>query len=73
MQSPTKEMGDHPPRPATPQAMLHRLPDKPDEEQLSLQRAAKPSKYIVLIVASTAVAGTVQIAKSVVGDCIGID
>jgi len=54
-------MSDHPPRPQTPQAMLHRLPDKPDEEQ----RAAKPTKYIILIIASTAVAGKVQIARSV--------
>ena len=58
-------MSEYPPRPQTPQAMLHRLPDKPDEEQLSLQRAARPTKYIVLITASTAVAGKVQIAKSV--------
>lgn len=51
-----------PPRPATPQAVLHRLPDK------SLAPDAfgkKPSKYIILITGSTAVAGKLQIAKSV--------
>lgn len=58
-------MSEYLPRPQTPQAMLHRLPDKPDEEQLSLQRTSKPAKYIILIIASTAVAGKVQIAKSV--------
>lgn len=55
-------MSDYPIRPQTPQAMLHRLPDKPD---LSSKANTKPSKYIVLITASTAVAGKVQIAKSV--------
>ncbi|KAK1977658.1 hypothetical protein LZ30DRAFT_731162 [Colletotrichum cereale] len=60
-------MSDYPIRPPTPQAMLHRLPDKPDDEELSRQSATKPSKYIILIVASTAVAGKVQIAKSVAG------
>ena len=53
---------DYPTRPQTPQAMLHRLPDKPDT---SSEQTTKPSKYIILIKASTAVAGKVQIAKSV--------
>ena len=55
-------MSDHPIRPQTPQAMLHRLPDKPD---LASKENDKPSKYIILIIASTEVAGKVQIAKSV--------
>lgn len=55
-------MSDYPIRPQTPQAMLHRLPDKPDT---SSEDNTKPSKYIILISASTAVAGKVQIAKSV--------
>ncbi|TVY38042.1 hypothetical protein LSUB1_G005274 [Lachnellula subtilissima] len=55
-------MSDYPTRPQTPQAMLHRLPDKPDP---SSEVNTKPSKYIILIIASTAVAGKVQIAKSV--------
>ncbi|KAL9618290.1 MAG: hypothetical protein Q9160_007001 [Pyrenula sp. 1 TL-2023] len=55
-------MSDHPVRPQTPQAMLHRLPDKPD---VPSEGNTKPSKYIVLIEGSTAVAGKVQIAKSV--------
>jgi gluconate kinase len=42
--------------------MLHRLPDKPD---LASKGNTKPSKYIILIIASTAVAGKIQIAKSV--------
>jgi hypothetical protein len=42
--------------------MLHRLPDKPE---LSPDGDQRPSKYIILITASTAVAGKVQIAKSV--------
>ncbi|KAK2728200.1 hypothetical protein CKAH01_11194 [Colletotrichum kahawae] len=57
-----KWMSDYPIRPPTPQAMLHRLPDKPETE---LQGNTKPSKYIILITASTSVAGKVQIAKSV--------
>lgn len=48
-------------RPATPQPMLHRLPDKSD----TFAAAIKPSRLIVLITASTAVAGKVQIAKTV--------
>ena len=55
-------MSDYPVRPQTPQAMLHRLPDKPD---LSSQENTKPSKYIILIMAPTAIAGKVQIAKTV--------
>jgi hypothetical protein len=54
-------MADHPPRPQTPQAMLHRLPDKPDPSSSS----NKPSKFIILITASTGVAGKVQISKTV--------
>ncbi|RFU25217.1 hypothetical protein B7463_g11118, partial [Scytalidium lignicola] len=42
--------------------MLHRLPDKPDP---SSEGNTKPSKYIILIIASTAVAGKVHIARSV--------
>ncbi|KAK0620709.1 hypothetical protein B0T14DRAFT_236480 [Immersiella caudata] len=49
-----------PPRPATPQVLLHRLPDREDEEPLR-----KPSKYVVLIMGSTAVVGKVAIARSV--------
>jgi len=49
-------------RPPTPQAMLHRLPDKPD---ISVSQAAKPSKFVILISASNEVAGKVQIAKTV--------
>ncbi|MCJ1475925.1 hypothetical protein MMC13_004589 [Lambiella insularis] len=55
-------MSDYPIRPQTPQAMLHRLPDKPDP---SSNESTKPSKYIILIIAPTRVAGKVQIAKSV--------
>lgn len=58
-------MADHPVRPQTPQAMLHRLPDKPDAPDTEASR--KPLKYIILILASTAVAGKAQIAKSVAG------
>ena len=55
-------MSDYPTRPQTPQAMLHRMPDKPD---LPSEGNTKPSKYIILIMAPTAVAGKVQIAKTV--------
>lgn len=44
--------------------MLHRLPDKPQFLPTE-PRHIKPTKYIILIVASTAVAGKAQIAKSV--------
>ncbi|CZR52694.1 uncharacterized protein PAC_02571 [Phialocephala subalpina] len=56
-------MADYPIRPQTPQAMLHRLPDKPDPA--SSEGHAKPTKYIILIEASTTVPGKVQIAKAV--------
>lgn len=51
-----------PPRPPTPQAMLHRLPDKSEDDT---SQDTPPSKYIILITGSTAVAGKVQIATSV--------
>lgn len=54
-------MADFIPRPATPQAMVHRLPDKPD----TVPETTKPTKFLILIIASTAVAGKVQIARSV--------
>lgn len=49
-------------RPPTPQALLHRAPNKPDAADTSL---TKPSKYIILLLAPTSVAGKVQIATSV--------
>ena len=49
-------------RPQTPQALLHRAPDKPDPAHSSL---TKPNKYIILLLAPTSVAGKVQIATSV--------
>ncbi|KAK0864239.1 hypothetical protein LTS02_006063 [Friedmanniomyces endolithicus] len=49
-------------RPPTPQAVLHRLPDKPD---ISVSQAANPSKFVILISASNEVAGKLQIAKTV--------
>lgn len=55
-------MADHIARPATPQVMVHRLPDHPDE---SLEANKKPSKFIILIAASTAVAGKLQVAQRV--------
>lgn len=58
-------MSEYPNRPQTPQAMLHRLPDKPQFLPGTEISHTKPSKYIILIVASTAVAGKVQIAQSV--------
>lgn len=58
-------MSEYPARPQTPQAMLHRLPDKPQSQPKEVHENSKPSKYIILIVASTAVAGKAQIAKSV--------
>jgi len=57
-------MADYPIRPQTPQAMLHRLPDKPDPSSAS-DDAKIPSKYIILITASNEIAGKVQISKSV--------
>ena len=55
---------DNPPsaRPPTPQALLHRAPDKPDAANTS---PAKPTKYVILLLAPTSVAGKVQIATSV--------
>jgi hypothetical protein len=49
-------------RPPTPQALLHRAPDKPDAADCPL---TKPNKYIILLLAPTSVAGKVQIATSV--------
>ena len=49
-------------RPPTPQALLHRAPNKPDTADTSL---TKPNKYIILLLAPTSVAGKVQIATSV--------
>ncbi|KAF2189271.1 hypothetical protein K469DRAFT_62312 [Zopfia rhizophila CBS 207.26] len=49
-------------RPQTPQALLHRAPDKLDPAHSSL---TKPNKYIILLLAPTSVAGKVQIATSV--------
>lgn len=53
--------GSLPARPATPQIMVHRLPDKPDDGDAS----NKPSKYLVMIMGSTGVAGKGQIATAV--------
>jgi hypothetical protein len=59
----TSEMDNAPyVRPPTPQALLHRAPDKPDVSDISL---TKPKKYIILLLAPTPVAGKVQIATSV--------
>jgi len=49
-------------RPPTPQALLHRAPNKPDGADASI---TKPNKYIILLLAPTSVAGKVQIATSV--------
>ena len=48
-------------RPQTPQALLHRAPDRPDAADTLI----KPNKYIILLLAPTAVAGKVQIATSI--------
>jgi hypothetical protein len=55
---------DHSPyeRPPTPQALLHRAPDKPEATDNPLM---KPNKYIILLLAPASVAGKVQIATSV--------
>jgi hypothetical protein len=55
---------DNPPyaRPATPQALLHRAPDKSESTDAPL---TKPNTYIILLLAPTMVAGKVQIANSV--------
>lgn len=56
------EMDDPYVRPSTPQALLHRAPNKPDNASTSLN---KPNKYIILLLAPTSVPGKVQIATSV--------
>lgn len=54
-------MSSHgPPRPPTPQVLVHRQPDKPE-----LNPTKKPSKYIILIMGSTSVAGKLQITQAV--------
>ncbi|CAJ2502665.1 Uu.00g100590.m01.CDS01 [Anthostomella pinea] len=50
-----------PPRPPTPQVLLHRLPTIDPSTTVPI----KPSKYIILITASTSSAGKLQIARSV--------
>jgi hypothetical protein len=63
MSRPSFEMDDSPyERPATPQALLHRAPMKPDPADASL---TKPNKYIILLLAPLSVAGKVQIATLV--------
>ncbi|KAK7949648.1 hypothetical protein PG996_000234 [Apiospora saccharicola] len=56
-----------PPRPATPQTLIHRLPDKPDSSSPSSSPSSsrRPAKYIVLLMGPTAVAGKIQIATTV--------
>ena len=49
-------------RPPTPQAVLHRAPDKRDAADT---KSTRPSRYIILLLAPTDVAGKVQIATSV--------
>jgi hypothetical protein len=49
-------------RPATPQALLHRAPDRPDPADISL---TKPKKYVILLLAPNFVPGKVEIAKNV--------
>lgn len=56
-------MAEYPARPPTPQAMVHRLPDKPDTPSTSA--STKPDRFVILIEASAAVAGKVQVAQSV--------
>lgn len=48
------------PRPPTPQILVHRQPDKAEFDPTK-----RPSKYIILIMGSTAVAGKVQISQTV--------
>jgi hypothetical protein len=50
-------------RPATPQALLHRAPDKPDTTANAV--LSKPGKYILLLLAPAFVPGKVEIAKLV--------
>ncbi|ROV92978.1 hypothetical protein VMCG_08972 [Cytospora schulzeri] len=52
-----------PPRPPTPQVLLHRMPDKSPDDPSETTR--KPYKYLILTMGSTAVAGKLQIACSV--------
>lgn len=54
------DLSDLPPRPATPQVLIHRLPDRNDEEL-----PQKPSKYVIIIMGSVDAAGKVAIAQSV--------
>ncbi|KAK5655852.1 hypothetical protein OQA88_5391 [Cercophora sp. LCS_1] len=54
------DWSDIPPRPATPQVLIHRIPDLDDEEP-----PPKPSKYVILIMGGTGVPGKVAIAQSV--------
>jgi hypothetical protein len=49
-------------RPPTPQALLHRVPNKPDSSD---DNFAIPKKYIILLLAPVSVAGKVQIATLV--------
>ncbi|KAK8019195.1 hypothetical protein PG990_004333 [Apiospora arundinis] len=60
-------MDNHPPTPPNPQTLIHRLPDKPDPATAdsSSPRPRRPAKYILLLLAPTAVAGKVQIATTV--------
>ncbi|KAI1336267.1 hypothetical protein F5Y15DRAFT_395034 [Xylariaceae sp. FL0016] len=53
---------DLPLRPPTPQVLIHRIPDKPCN---ALDTNLRPSKYIILIMGSTAAAGKLQIAQSI--------
>lgn len=55
-------MADYPPRPQTPQAVLHRLPDKPE---VPSKENAKPTKFMILLMVPPTLAGKVQIAKSI--------
>ncbi|KAF2771281.1 hypothetical protein EJ03DRAFT_38004 [Teratosphaeria nubilosa] len=50
-------------RPPTPQATVHRMPDKPEDPSTEPNR--KPDKFIIIMAASTAVAGKLQLAKTV--------
>ncbi|KAF1991359.1 hypothetical protein K402DRAFT_388774 [Aulographum hederae CBS 113979] len=78
-QSPTPS---HPhERPPTPQPLLHRLPPKPTTTSpSSSSHKTKPKKYIILLLAPTAIAGKLQIATTLarelaaplfVGDGVG--
>lgn len=51
-----------PARPPTPQALIHRLPDKAPD---SSDAAHKPSKYIVLVTGHLGIPGKVQITRDV--------